>query len=86
MISLPQSCSPDAEGAGPLVRQLGSLPCCRGPVAHSQSDPVPSTEAELIKHSLPFSREMESNLLIEQLVFTALPPLCLFPPSLNAEP
>lgn len=59
--TLPQSLCPDVDGAGAVVRPLGPLPCNRGPVAHFQSGPVPSTEAELIKHSLPFSKEMETT-------------------------
>lgn len=73
--TLPQSLCPDVDGAGAVVRPLGPLPCNRGPVAHFQSGPVPSTEAELIKHSLPFSKEMESNLLLEQLVYSPAPSL-----------
>lgn len=69
-----RSWCPDVDGAGPFVRLLGPPPWNRGPGAHFQSGPVPSTQAELIKHSLPFCKEMESNLLLEQLVLTAPPP------------
>lgn len=61
-------------GAQMLMGLLGPPPWNRGPGAHFQSGPVPGTEAELIKHSLPFCKEMESHLLLEQLVLTA-PPL-----------
>lgn len=69
-----------------LPQSLCPPPCHRGPVTHFQSGPVPSTQAELIKHSLPFSKEIKSNLLIQQLVFTAPPPLFLLLPSPNTAP
>lgn len=84
--SLSRSLYPDVDKAGPFVRPLGSPPCHRGPVAHFQSGSVPSTQAELIKHSLPFNEELKSNLLTEQLVFTAPPSLFLPPPSLHTSP
>lgn len=76
---------PDVNGTGSFARLLGLPPCNGGPIAHFQSGPVPSTQAELIKHSFPLSEELKSNLLIEQLVFTAPPPLFL-PPRLALIP
>lgn len=56
----PQSLCPDV-GRMVICEAAGPSPRNGGPIAHFQSGPVPSTQAELIKHSLPSARKWKAT-------------------------